>query len=475
MKSVFTVKGFLILTVSLIALLLILLLNVQHIKPSGLLTPTIPSDYRLTNVHIVDVEQQTIIENQQLVISQGKITHLLPSHDPSFQNLPHIDGNGQYVTPGLFDMHVHALDRSALSLNLAYGVTSVRMMRGHIMHQQWQKELRELQWLGSHLFVSSPVFANANTHEFNLAIQSPEHARKAVQKVKADGFDMIKLYGYLPSDSFEAVIKEANKLGVAIAKHGPQPAKDSSWDYLTNLQSLEHAEEIFQHQLNYRFDRKKLTTIADQIAATHTPVTPTLSNFEHLMRLSRDKNEFIETLELDYLNPFLKTIEEEYSVSRWLADDKKQSQYHEKKLKMLIDISAALHQAGVPLLTGSDAGTMYMLYGESLHREIALLQQAGLTSFEALQAATINPAKALKVDDQLGSISANKTADMLLTQTNPITDLTVLSQPNVVIKNGQWLDKATLQQLKESAKQHPNYWLTALLMLKEQIDRRLFW
>lgn len=457
---------FLILFVS-----LLVIFNAKFIHPSGLQQVQTNHQYVLDNVHLVMVEQQTIQKDQQLTIRNGIIENITNAGSPTPQGYEYRDGQNAFVTPGLFDMHVHHLERKALALSLAYGVTSVRMMRGYRMHLLWRDELKQGEWLGSNLYLSSPVFASPNTHALNQAVTSPEHAAELVEKVHASGFDVIKLYGYQDAAQFEAIIEQANRLGIAVAKHAPHPAKGSEWQYLQGLQSLEHVEDIYQGPLDYQFDQEALKQAVAKIKQTGVPVTPTLAVFDHLTNLSNGKQGYINSLDLEYLNPVRVSLEEEYAIARWLDDTPKQSAFHIEKGNFLKQIVKELHRQQVDLLVGSDSGMMYMAAGVSTHIEMALLKQSGLSDFDVIQAATINPAKALKIAEQYGSIKVGKVADLVMTLENPSEDIEHLKTPNAVVKNGQWVAREQLDKLKESAKDHPSFWLTSALLIEDVVYR----
>jgi cytosine/adenosine deaminase-related metal-dependent hydrolase len=457
---------FLILFVS-----ILVIFNAKYIHPSGLHQVQSNHQYVLDKVHLVMVEEQTVRKDQQLIIRNGIIEKITDAGSPVPQGYEYHDGQNAFVTPGLFDMHVHHIERKALALSLAHGVTSVRMMRGYRMHLLWREELKQQQWLGSHLYLSSPVLASPNTHALNQAVTSPEHADELVEAAKTSGFDVIKLYGYQDAAQFEAIITRANQLGITIAKHGPHPAKGSDWQYLNGLQSLEHVEDIYQGPLDYQFDSEELVKVVSKIKKTGVPVTPTLAVFDHLSHLSNGKQDYIDTLNLDYLNPVRVSLEEEYAIARWLADTPEQSTFHLEKGDFLKQIVNELHRQGVDLLVGSDSGMMYMAAGVSTHNEMALLKQSGLTDFEVIKAATINPAIALKVANQYGSIKVGKVADLVITLKDPGQDIRYLKTPYAVVKHGQWVSREQLDELKESAKTHPNFWLTAGILIEDVVYR----
>ena len=450
----------------------IFLLDYQ--KPAGLPSVDYKGSLVLNDVNIVNVNDGQIIKNQQLVIKDGLIVDIKQAGSKVTNAAKVIDGAGMYVSPGLFDMHVHVYDRKHLTLNLAYGVTSVRNMNGKKMHLRWRDELDDEQWLGSNLHVSSPILAGKGTHALNQEVLSVEQARVEVQQANMHGYDFIKVYGYHSAEIFEGIIDEANKIGIAVAKHGPHPAKGSNWSYIKGLQSLEHVEDIFQGPLNYQFDQETMQAVAINIKQSGVPVVPTLETFDHLTQLSNGKQTFIDSLAIEYLNPLYFDIESHFTVSRWLQDNPQQSQYHLEKQQILFKIVKALSDQQVRLLVGSDAGTMYTVPGIATHNEMNLMQRAGLSNEEVLRAATINAAQALNIDKAYGSINVGKVADLVLVEQNPLNRIEVLRTPNAVVKHGQFLDKEQLEQLKREAKNTESYYWSVIGLLEDLLTRFLF-
>lgn len=468
-KTLFYILSILLLT--LVAVITISFISLDYRKPEGLLPVNNNGTLVINNVNIVLVKKKRLLNNRQLVIHNGRITAINKNNSPVKSNIRVVDGNNAYVTPGLFDMHVHLHDRKYLTLNLAYGVTSVRNLNGKKMHLRWREELNNEEWLGSNLYISSPILAGKGTHVLNQEILSPQEARAEVHKAKASGYDLIKVYGYLEPSLFEAIIDEARKIDMAVAKHGPHPPKGSDWSYLKGLQSIEHVEDIFQGPLNYQFDKGMAQNITLKIKKLNVSVVPTLATFNHLTQLSNSKNTYIDSLALDYINPLYFDIESKFTVARWLKDNKQQSAYHLKKQKFLFEIVKILHQHKVKLLVGSDAGTMYSLPGVSTHNEMQLLKKSGLSNYEVLKAATINAAETLAIEHDYGSVAVGKIADLVLVTQNPLDDISVLKSPYAVVKKGQWLDKVQLEKLRIEAKNTESYYWSVISLLEDLFVR----
>jgi hypothetical protein len=442
--------------------------------PDDLLTVEDAGLLVLDNVNVVDVKTGQVLENRQLRISGAAIESLQPAGTRWDPDVERIDLNGAYIVPGLFDMHVHIHDRKYLALNLAYGVTSVRNMRGLPMHLRWRTELAEGQWLGSNLYTSSPVLDGEKyAHALQQVVTSPAEARRLVREYQGDGYDLIKAYGYLDAAVFEAIMDEAEVLGIPVAKHGPNPVSGATIESNRGAQSLEHAEDIFQGPLNFEYDHDELVIWITGLKEINPVVTPTLATFNHLTLLSEQKEAFIEDLPLDTLNPLYRAINREFEVSRWLAANDAQIQWNKAEEVHLLEIVKELDNQGIKLLVGSDAGTLYMPPGESTHREMALMLKAGLSPTTVLQAATINAAETLGIDSQYGSVEAGKIADLMVVAENPLLDLQALSQPVAVIKAGQWLSETDLTALRESGKNPSNFYISLGRLLEDLLTRAL--
>lgn len=443
-------------------------------RPGDLLAVDNAGALLIDNVNVVDVVTGNVVPSRQISISGGVIVAINPAGTLPDGGATRIDAQGAFVTPGLFDMHVHIHDRKYLAANLAYGVTSVRSMRGLPMHLRWKNELANGEWLGSTLYTSSPVLDGAKyAHALQQVVTSPDEARRLVRKYQADGYDLIKAYGYLDKAVYEAIIDEATNIGFPVAKHGPIPVEGATIESNAGLQSLEHVEDIFQGPLEFGFEREVLLDWITQLKRIDPYLTPTLATFDHLTQLSNRKEKFIETLTLETINPLYKTINREFEVKRWLAADAGLAEWNRKVAAYLGEIARNLDEQEIKLLVGSDAGTLYMPAGTSTHREIALLTAAGISKLTVLQAATINAARAMNLTEQYGSVEDGKIADLVLVKTNPLLDLKVLANPQAVVKSGQWLSGEDIRALKESAKSPSNLYISLGRLLQDLLWRAL--
>ena len=431
-------------------------------RPSDLQPLNNGQPLAIDNVNLATMVDGQLLVDRQLLIRNGIIERIEFAGTAVSDDYRRIDARGAYLMPGLFDMHVHAMDRKNLVLSLAYGVTSVRNMGGYPMHLRWKRELAEGQWLGSNLFSATPTMngkKNANPLGEKI-VTEPDKARQLVRRYHTQGWDFIKVYARLDVPVYEAIVDEAKKLNFPVAGHVPYPVVETDYRLAKPMVTLEHTEDIFQGPLEYQYDDGAVEAIARQLKDMNATVTPTLMIFDHLTRLAREKQSFLDELPLEYLNPVMKRFVDGTAGARWLdASETLQSSLERRNLYFQF-ITRVLHETGVNLVLGTDWGAIYAVPGSSTHDEITLLQKAGLPTEAILKMATINAARILRVEDRLGSISEGKTADLILVGHNPMTDPQYLRQPLAVVKNGQWLGKNELDMLKKAASNPSNTYFT---------------
>ncbi len=419
----------------------------------------------LKNINIVDIENRKIQFDKSLIINEGKIQKVIHSPLPaSSMNIKVIDGNGGYVTPGLIDMHVHMYEKAAFTLALSHGVTHVRIMNGIPAQLAWRDQVAKGELIGSSATVSSPIISAYDDTPLHHTVHTADQAKAAVEEYHSQGYDLIKVYGNLNEESLTAIVATGKMLNIPLAKHGPHASGDMPVSSLVGLQSFEHIEDIYQGPLNYTFAHNRLPSVAEEIKATNVPVTPTLNIFYQLTKLSADKERFLDTMPKEYTSDIIAFYTLNDQVERWLTSSNKMIEHNQRTLTFLQQTTRAFHDAKITMLVGSDSGVLLSPHGLATHNEMRLMRESGLDAFDVLAAATINPAKALKLDDQIGKVVENYNADFIFSNANPINNLAVLEMPDAVVKNGYYYSKQTLKKLRENAIESRSFWdeLTAL-------------
>lgn len=425
------------------------------------------NNFVLTNINIIDVANQLTIPSQTITVKDGIIDSitdaLSPIPNPNFRV---IDGNDGYVTPGLIDMHVHMYEKAAYILTLSHGVTHVRIMNGVPEQLIWRDNIASGLQVGSTSTVSSPIISGDKNALLHHAVETAEQAKSAVRDYQSKGYDLIKVYGNLNEVALTAMIEEGKNVGIPLAKHGPHASGNMAVSQLTGIQSFEHVEDIFQGPLNYQFAPEKLPEIISDLKATKVPVTPTLNIFYQLTKLSQDKEGYLATTSIDYTSDIIALEASTNQVKRWLEASDKMAAHNQRTLEFLLLITKRFHQSGIPLLVGSDSGVLLSPHGIATHTEMRLLEEAGLNSYDVLAAATINPAKALNLENQMGKVSLGFNADFIFSSNSPIENLSVLKEPEAVIKNGHWYAKEELTSMREQAIESRSFWQELSILFK---------
>lgn len=434
------------------------------------ITGSISEQWLLSNVNVIDLNStQEVLLAQDLLIENGIITDIVPHASSSF-NARNIDGSGKFVTAGLIDSHVHIEDSAYLGLALSYGVTTVRGMRGNTTQLKWREQINKREWLGSRFYVASPIVDGQSGDPFHVSVKSVEQAEKLVRRYADEGYDLIKVYGSIQGQVFDQIISTANKSGIPVAKHGPYPASERSFASLQPLQSFEHVEDIYSKLLNYSIDDKAaLRIVLKKLASVETPIVTTMAVFEELTLISRDKHEYIEELPLHFFNDAHLQLTTMFGVDRWLNVSEEQATRVEQDFVHLKHILAELNAQNIPLVLGSDSGALVGVTGLATHKELQLLIDSGLSNKEALLAGTINAAKMLGVEHELGEVKKGFVADFIISTDNPLQNIQTLQRPYAVSYQGLYLDKRKLDELRVNAEKTLPVWLTYPMLVWQMV------
>jgi len=374
------------------------------------------------------------------------------------KNIPIIDGNNHYLTPGLIDMHVHVWDHYDLGLYLANGVTTVRNMWGIPEHLNTKKALNSGEIIGPQFFTATPKLTGPDDAGIDkVQIASPEEAKVLISKYKNQGYDLIKTYAGMPQPIFDAIIEQAKIEDFQIASH-PSHEVDYDYHFKPEIETIEHTEDIVQTALNFDVDSTKLNAIINLYKTHQKSHTPTLTIFQNIIDVLEEED--IRTSEMaSYMNPGFLILGSEDTYNRWTSE----KQYNPEITQRLksqhqthLAIVKQLHDNNVNVVCGSDAGIMFSPAGFSTHEELTYYIDAGLTPYEALKTATINPSKVSSFYQDIGTIEVGKTANFILAKQNPLKDLKTLKTPEQVWINGRLLDKEDLYLLKDKAKNRQN-------------------
>jgi len=428
------------------------------------------NSYLIKNVNIIPMHQDTVLVNKMVYIKDGIIEKIADSID--VKGIEIFDGEDKYLTPGLIDMHVHVWDRYELGLYLSNGVTAVRNLWGMPMHLRIKEDVMEENIFSPSFFTTGPKLTGSEfIGDDNLNLTNPKEAEEAVISYKERGYDFIKTYYGLDKPIFDAVIEQANISEMDIVAH---PSQKVSFSYHLNpqIKSIEHAEEIVQQPLQFDLDTLKLQPIVDAISKSkHTSYCPTITVFHNIYQMMMNDN-ILDSETLQYMNPLIKMDDSKRQFERWYnakQEDPSTVDWIKKQHDFHLTIVKKLHEAGVPIICGTDAGIGVTLPGFSTHKELAFYKEASLSNYEVLKTATVNASQTHAIMNQLGTIEEGKVANLLLVDENPLTNLTTLENPTYVFIKGRKLNRETLVSFNEKAKNRKNLVATALRYLENLI------
>jgi hypothetical protein len=451
--------------------------------------------FAIRKVTVIDVERGRRLEDRTVIVSGRNIRTV---EDARRARVPAgirtVDGRGRFLIPGLWDMHTHvwndtATFRTAPALLVAHGVTGVRDMAGSLPAVlAWREATRTGRLLGPRAVVAGPLIDGPPAAtEGDITVATPEEARRAVDSLASAGVDFIKSYEMLRHDVFVALVDQARRRGLPVAGHLPL-AIDAFEASARGMASLEHLRNL-ELAVSSRADSLRAARTATLDSSRGAPgrvlrghilnaQRPVALDSEDparrdslLATLARNGTWQVPTLFLDLVpllladsaamrrigaaEPYLPKERLDWwrdQRARFLgapAAGREPSQRHARWLR---DLVPRLRDAGVGLLAGTDMPNLLTAPGFSLHEELRALRDAGLTDLEALQAATLAPARFLGATDSLGTVEAGKVADLVLLDADPLLDIANTSRIRAVIVAGRLVERDALDALLAEAR-----------------------
>ncbi len=350
-----------------------------------------------------------------------------------------IDTRGATMLPGLWDMHAHYAQVEWGPIYLASGITTVRDVGNQFTFLLGARQaLNRDHGLGPRL-LSAGIIDGDGPNAIGLSrAGTPADGVAWVQRYHDAGLEQIKVYSSLPEDVLRAITAEAHRLGMTVTGHIPQ-GLDGYQGVNDGMDQINHITYI-RGMMRARGDTTPLTMESPEarravafLAEHHTVIDPTVALFE---LYSHPESQPVSAFE-----PGIEKVAPEIAPSlthTGVAPDR--AARAATQFKELIAIIGALHAAGVPIMAGTDQGVP----GYTLHRELELYVQAGFTPMEAIQAATLVPARALGLQDDSGTLRPGLRADVLVVNGNPLQRISDTRNVRFVVANGRYFEPAPL-------------------------------
>jgi len=418
----------------------------------------------------------TVVVQGKEVLQIGKNKNLAVPKDAKV-----VDGRGKYLIPGLWDMHVHEIfgdwlpeDEKVIPLLfVANGVTGVRDMGGDLEPlKRWRSRIAAGEMIGPRMIIAGPMLDGpVPAFPSSAPIKDAADGRNTVDELKKNGADFIKIQSLVPRDGYFAAAGEAKKIGIVFAGHVPDKVRAVEASN-AGQKSVEHLTGVFEGcstvedelmakprgpgrgRFLATYDAERAKALIALLVKNQTWQVPTLywEQGEWLIEKTNSGPDplakYAPVLWKDKNWPmFTRDI-----MQNWSSDPlPDRENFVRAEFKMV----GEMNRAGVPILAGTDTAAGVRVYpGFSLHEELALLVQAGLSPMEALQAATRNAGKYLNLADT-GTVEKGKRADLVLLDANPLEAIANTRKIQAVVLAGRYFSRsdldALLHQVEEAA------------------------
>ena len=422
------------------------------------------------DVNVIPMDRERVLERQTVIVRDGRIAAVGPTASVAVPaGSLRIDARGKYLIPGLAEMHAHIPGANAseqamrdlMFLYVANGVTTIRGMLGAPNQLQLRNRTASGDILGPTIYVGAPSLNGQSA-------ASADVARTLVRQHKAAGYDLLKLHPGLTREVYDAIAETAREVGITFGGHVSQgvgiehtlATRQSTVDHLDGYlegalpDSIRRGMESGTVPLGVAVrsvDDAKLRDLARRTREAGVWNVPTAFLWESFFSAEAPE-EMAKRPEMKYASP--------QAVTAWTNQKRNRMQQDAQNNVAPADAQAylaarrrilkALGDAGAPLLMGTDSPQMFNVPGFALHREIALMVEAGLTPYQVLESGTRNVAtyaeRDLKLDGRFGTVAVGNRADLVLLDANPLTDIGNVARRSGVMVRGRWVPSGEIQE-----------------------------
>lgn len=405
------------------------------------------------NITLVPMDAERIQPNMTVLIQGDRIVRI---GEAAAVQVPDdaivIDGTRKFLSPGLAEMHGHVppmesdnfperyLD-DVLFLYLAGGITTVRGMLGHENQLDIKTGIANGEMLVPNMYLAGPSFSGGS-------ISDPGQAVSRVRQQVEEGWDLLKVHPGLTLEEFTAMAETANELGIDFAGHIPDDVGLEN-AIMLGIKTVDHLDGYIEFM---GAETTPVTSEQLELAVAITVendvwVVPTQALWETIIGAA-DPEVLVNYDELQYMpqnivqgwNNFI----DGGSRSRYNAGEHAQLRA-ENRQKLL----KALQDGGAKILMGTDAPQLFSVPGLSIKRELAKMEDAGLTPYEILKSGTYNVGAYFSDKDDFGTITEGARADLVLLSENPLQNILTFADHEGVMIRGEWLSREMIDEKLE--------------------------
>ncbi len=395
----------------------------------------------LKKINIVDLNKGKVRKGKTVVMRHGEVVKIKSGLWPiNTKGATVITAKHQYLAPGLTDMHVHFVcsnrDRLLYMIN---GVTSIRNLSGNVFHLNDYNFIKDTLLLSPEIFTSGPTLGGTN-NAYTTTV-SPEQLEEIIHRQAAQGYPFIHLSKQFSPELINAALQLAEKHQVKAALD--VPLGNDLYQYLQHpgLTTLENLSAYIEENTNRIIDGN----YADSTQKAGAWNCPTLIG-QWNGATPKDYQAFKKRKEFDFAT--------NHRISHWNDvcnyrefDEATHRELNSAKLK----VTKALHRQKAGLLMGTESGLFnpFVVAGIAAHRELQLFQnEVGMSPLEAIKTATVNPAKVMGLEHQMGTIAVGKRAHFVILNGNPLEDVANYERIESVVIGGTILNRADIKEIK---------------------------
>ncbi len=433
-------------------------------------------------VNVIPMDSERVLEDHVVIVRGDRITEIGPRGEivvPADAQV--IDGEGGYLIPGLADMHFHADELGEhLMLAVANGITTVQAFNATPGEIRWQEEIASGERFGPSLIAGPPISGLPANAVFLIsrfdAAAAPyvsvrryydqfggeityEEGRQWATRMAEAGARFLKTNLFLGREAFDGVIDVAEERGLIVQGH--VWATTGFEHYVQSGGQVHHMTELapylsdsFQgipiQSYSFELIEERLPRFVQMAVEANMTFTPTVNLMWYADQTYEDLDGLLSTPEMRYVSPARFhgwSNPESNLVFAMLGQDPSNREFTQLFLDSQARVIRELHRAGVPILAGTDTEgpAPGSAIGFTLHLELELLNEYGLSTYETLATATRNAAIFYDELDEWGTVEEGSRADLVLLSANPLVDISNTREIRGVMLRGDWLPQAELQ------------------------------